>query len=124
VLLRAGGGPWHAVTGKLDSGATSTVVPRPIALDLRVTQQDLTTLPDATTAGGRPLSIWQCSMPISLQVGANQAGPDFDGFGPEVALSGLVGENSNLLLGQRDFFAAFAVTFRADEPEPYFVLEV
>lgn len=120
--MRVDGGAPVSLPAKLDSGATTSVMPQPIAVQIGIGTQHMRPGGGARSAGGA-LSTWQSTLPVTVQVAANQQGTDNAGFGPEITLEGFVSPVNNLLLGQRDFFNEFSVTFERGTRRPLFVLE-
>jgi hypothetical protein len=121
VRLSAQGRGVMDCIAKVDSGATVTVLPRALIERMGVENDDLEEMGSAATAGGR-MQTWQSRVPVELSVLSDQRGTDTSVFGPVVGLHGVVGENNNVLLGQRDFFAAFDVFFDRNGSVPVFEL--
>jgi hypothetical protein len=119
--VRVAGGAPILLPGKVDSGATATVIPRVLLPTLGLRDDQLQPAGNASSAGGQ-INAWRLTVPVTLRVAADQQGSGTGEFGPAIMLSGLVSQVPNLLLGQRDFFASFTVSFHRGAGKPRLVL--
>ena len=118
-------GPFVEVLAMVDSGAFRTCLPKQIAYDLGIGDDELIEDPDGGTGVGSAFRFWTTTISIRAGIGLFAPAPDgsTQPWGPGFALDPAFTETDAFLLGRADFFRAFKVSFAEEADGSVFYLD-
>jgi hypothetical protein len=122
-VIQAKNGPPLTISGVVDSGAFTCCLPLEDAKDLGIPDSALHEAGEIVLADDRTVVYLQSSLAIRAQVQtqASAAAPG-QPWGPIFELYPAFMPEGSRLLGQRDFFNSFEITFQRYLTEPTFAL--